>query len=85
MTTQQSPVDADDFDHPPDIQPSGAAATGATEKQIKAIYAIGRAAKRLSEGQVDDRCVEIWGVRPQELTKAEASQFINILKGDTAG
>jgi uncharacterized protein YbdZ (MbtH family) len=77
------PAEDDDFDRLPaaEISPSGSAAT---EKQIKAIYAIGRASKRLSEGQVDDRAVEIFGVRPQELTKAEASQLIDLLKGDTA-
>ncbi len=77
------PAEDDDFDRLPsaEISPSGSAAT---EKQIKAIYAIGRASKRLSEGQVDDRSVEIFGVRPQELTKAEASQLIDMLKGDTA-
>ncbi|MDQ3707568.1 MAG: hypothetical protein M3437_20535 [Chloroflexota bacterium] len=77
------PAEDDDFDRLPsaEISPSGSAAT---EKQIKAIYAIGRASKRLSEGQVDDRSVEIFGVRPHELTKAEASQLIDLLKGDTA-
>ena len=58
--------------------------SGATEKQIKAIYAIGRASKRLSESQVDDRCAELFGILPAELTKAEASQFIDILKGEAA-
>lgn len=79
----RAPAEDDDFDRLPaaEISPSGSAAT---EKQIKAIYAIGRASKRLSEGQVDDRSVEIFGVRPQELTKAEASQLIDMLKGDTA-
>jgi uncharacterized protein YbdZ (MbtH family) len=77
------PAEDDDFDRLPsaEISPSGSAAT---EKQIKAIYAIGRASKRLSEGQVDDRSVEIFGVRPHELTKAEASQLIDLLKGDSA-
>ena len=55
-----------------------------TEKQLKAIYAIGRASKRLSESQVDDRCAEVFGVKPSELTKAEASQFIDMLKGEQA-
>ena len=51
---------------------------------MKAIYAIGRASKRLSESQVDDHCAEVFGVRPSELTKAEASQFIDMLKGEAA-
>lgn len=76
------PAEEDDFDQIPSAgSPSGSAAT---EKQIKAIYAIGRASKRLSESQVDDRSVEVFGVVPTELTKAEASQFIDLLKGDAA-
>lgn len=51
-----------------------------TDKQLKAIYAIGRASKRLSESQVDDRCAEVFGVQTSELTRAEASQFIEQLK-----
>ncbi len=75
------PAEEDEFDRLPEISPSGSAAT---EKQLKAIYAIGRASKRLSESQVDDRCAEVFGVRPNELTKAEASQFIDMLKGEVA-
>ena len=76
-------AEADEFDQLPmaGISPSG---SGATEKQIKAIYAIGRASKRLSESQVDDRCVEVFNVTPAELTKAEASQFIDMLKSEAA-
>lgn len=77
------PAEEDEFDRIPQSagSPNGSVAT---EKQIKAIYAIGRASKRLSEGQVDDRCAEIFGVAPAELTKAEASQFIDLLKGEAA-
>jgi hypothetical protein len=75
------PAEEDDFDRLPEVSPTGSALT---EKQLKAIYAIGRAGKRLSEQQVDDRCAEIFGVRPNELTKAEASQFIDMLKGEAA-
>jgi hypothetical protein len=75
-------AEEDEFDQIPAAgSPNG---LSATEKQIKAIYAIGRASKRLSEGQVDDRCVEVFGVVPAELTKAEASQFIDMLKGEAA-
>lgn len=51
-----------------------------TEKQLKAIYAIARATQRLSEQQVDARCFEMFNCRPEELSKAEASQFIDSLK-----
>ncbi len=77
-------ADDDGFDRLPPAETQFAGTGGATEKQVKAIYAIGRASKRLSEGQVDDRAVEVFGVRPGELTKAEASQFIDMLKGDMA-
>jgi hypothetical protein len=77
-------VEDDDFDRLPAVEMPVAGTGGATEKQVKAIYAIGRASKRLSESQVDDRAVEVFGVRPGELTKAEASQFIDMLKGDVA-
>lgn len=75
------PAQEDEFDRLPEVSPAGHVAT---EKQVKAIYAIGRASKRLSESQVDDRCAEVFGVRPNELTKAEASQFIDMLKGEAA-
>ncbi len=77
-------ADDEDFDRLPHAEAAPAGTGGATEKQVKAIYAIGRASKRLSESQVDDRSVEVFGVRPGELTKAEASQFIDLLKGDVA-
>lgn len=72
-------VSEDDFDRAPEVFQAG---SSLTEKQLKAIYAIGRAAKRLSEGQVDERSVEVFGVRPVEMTKAEASQFIDMLKSE---
>ncbi len=77
------PAEEDDFDRLP-VASGSPNGSGATEKQIKAIYAIGRASKRLSENQVDDRCAEVFGAAPTELTKAEASQFIDILKGEAA-
>ncbi|MDQ6693734.1 MAG: hypothetical protein M3014_04835 [Chloroflexota bacterium] len=79
----RAPAEEDEFDRLPvaEISPNGSAAT---EKQVKAIYAIGRASKRLSESQVDDRSTEVFGVKPAELTKAEASQFIDLLKGEAA-
>jgi hypothetical protein len=76
-------VGEEDFDNAPFL-PDVTTAVTLTEKQLKAIYAIGRAAKRLSEQQVDDRSAEVFGVRPNELTKAEASQFIDMLKGEAA-
>ena len=72
------PAGGDEFDRLP------ASGPGVTDKQLKAIYAIGRASKRLSESQVDDRCIEIFGVPPAQLSRGEASQFIDMLKSDIA-
>lgn len=64
-----------------DITPAISNGVTATDKQIKAIYAIGRSVQRLAESQVDDRCIEVFGVAPAELTKSEASQLIDMFKG----
>jgi hypothetical protein len=55
-----------------------------TDKQLKAIYAIARAARRLSEQEVDARCHELYKCAPSDLSKIEASQFIDALKGEQA-
>ena len=55
-----------------------------TEKQLKAIYAIARATHHLSEQEVDARCQELYRCRPSDLSKVEASQFIDVLKGEQA-
>jgi hypothetical protein len=62
------------------IRPGGTV----TDKQLKAIYAIARAARHLSEPEVDARCQELYRCRPSELSKVEASQFIDVLKGEQA-
>jgi len=55
-----------------------------TDKQLKAIYAIARAARHLNEPEVDARCAELYGCAPSDLSKLEASQFIDALKGEQA-
>ncbi|HMA34839.1 MAG TPA: hypothetical protein VKY74_10210 [Chloroflexia bacterium] len=55
-----------------------------TDKQLKAIYAIARAARHLSEAEVEARCQELYHCPPDELSKVEASQFIDALKGEQA-
>jgi hypothetical protein len=55
-----------------------------TDKQLKAIYAIARAAQRLNEAEVDARCQEQFGCRPSDLSKQDASTFIDGLKGTQA-
>lgn len=70
---------------PPAPPPLG---SNLTAKQLTAIYAIGRAAAGLREEEVDTRCQAAYhGRTPSELSRAEASLFIDTLKGlggDTA-
>ena len=61
-------------------RPETRPALPATEPQIKAIYAIGRGAQSLDEPEVDARCQELFGVRPSELSRRQASEFIDALK-----
>ena len=68
--------------------PAPAAANGAgsggdlaTPAQVRAIYLIGRDQHSMSEGDVDERSVELYGVRPGELSKKQASSLITALKG----
>jgi len=65
--------------------PAPAAATGAggdlaTPAQVRAIYLIGRDQHSMSDGDVDERSVELYGVRPAELSKKQASGLITALK-----
>jgi hypothetical protein len=55
------------------------APSGATESQVKAIYAIGREAA-LPRPDVDARCREAYGRAPAELSKQQASEFIDTLR-----
>ncbi len=55
-----------------------------TEKQLKAIYAIARNQRAMSENEVDALCLETYGTSPANLNKAEASRFIDILKQQAA-
>ena len=55
----------DDFDQPPRRQ-ALLTAQGSHGKVDPGYHAIGRASKRLSEGQVEDRCAEVSGVAPRQ-------------------
>lgn len=64
-------------------QPAIAMSNGAgalSDKQLKAIYAIARAARHMSEPEVDARATELYGRPVPQLTRAEASLFIDNLK-----
>jgi hypothetical protein len=53
--------------------------SGATESQVKAIYAIGREAA-LPRPDVDAQCREAYGRAPVELSKQQASEYIDTLR-----
>ncbi len=56
----------------------------ATEPQIKAIYAIARGAQAMDDAEVEARCKELYGVTPSGLSRRQASEFIDALKGRAA-
>lgn len=52
---------------------------GATSPQVKAIYSIGRG-QALAEAEVEARCRAAYGCLPAELSKQQASEFIDALR-----
>jgi len=66
-------------------RPETRPALPATEPQIKAIYAIGRGAQSMDESEVEARCKELFGVTPSELSRRQASEFIDALKAGARG
>lgn len=68
----------------PEGEPRGAAGRSSplTEKQLKAIYAIGQGNLHLSKTELDAKCRDIYGNAPGELSRWEASQLIDLLKQD---
>jgi len=65
-----------------DGEPRGLGPRTATEKQLKAIFAIAQSGLNLSRTDVEAKCRDIYGYPPQELSRWEASQFIDLLKQD---
>jgi hypothetical protein len=61
-------------------EPAPAQGPAATPAQVKAIYAIARNEHQLSLSQVDERSQELYGATPAELTKRQASEFIDRLR-----
>jgi hypothetical protein len=53
---------------------------GATAPQVKAIYSIGRGQPSLGESGVNERCKERYGCLPPDLSKRQASEFIDLLR-----
>ena len=54
----------------------------ATAPQVKAIYSIGRASRSLGEDGVDAICRERFGCEPADLTRRQASELIDALRGN---
>jgi hypothetical protein len=62
-------------------RPSAGAEPGATAAQVRAIYSIaGRHASAVGEEGVDGRCRASYGCLPGELSRRQASEFIDSLK-----
>ena len=57
---------------------------GATPSQIKAIYCIGRNQPDVGEEGVEARCRAVFGRLPAELSKRQASEFIDLLRRPAA-
>jgi hypothetical protein len=55
----------------------------ASERQVKAIYAIGRAG-RMTDADIESRCQEQFGCMPDLLPRRDASAFIDLLKQEMA-
>lgn len=64
--------------------PHAGRAEPATERQIKAIYAIGRAG-HLSDGDIVKRSQEHFGCPPEQLERRGASTLIDLLKQELSG
>ena len=64
-----------------DEEPARGGRSLATEPQVKAMYAIGRDGGLAAE-DVEGRSREGYGKAPEELTRAEASEFIDALRRD---
>ena len=52
----------------------------ATEPQVRAIYSIARSAWSMGEDEIERRCRETYGCLPAELSRRQASEFIDSLK-----
>ena len=52
----------------------------ATAPQVKAIYSIGRDQRALDDPSVEARCRDRYGRPPAELSKQQASEFIDLLR-----
>ncbi len=52
-----------------------------TPAQVRAIYAIAKDKHGFSESQIEEQCTALFGVRPSELSRRQASDFITNIQG----
>ncbi|HYE90178.1 MAG TPA: hypothetical protein VEA38_04115 [Terriglobales bacterium] len=71
---------ADSLARPPVRAPSAPDPNLATPAQVRAIYMIARNERAMDEATVDAEALGIYGQRPPELTKKQASDLISRLK-----
>lgn len=60
--------------------PTASSGILATTNQVRAIYSIARGQHSLNETQVEEKTVSLYGATPAELTRKQASDFIDALK-----
>jgi len=83
MPSDDAPPDDPDYMSVPVPVPARPLSTEApaTERQIKAIYTIARAARGWHPERLDEECGRLFGVPPEDLTIRQASRLIDHLKG----
>lgn len=76
------PPAAEPESEPPrrEFAPAPIQGPAASPAQVKAIYAIARNELQMSLSQVDEEAQRIYGTAPAEMTKRQASEFIDRLK-----
>ncbi len=62
--------------------PAAGRSKGATEPQIRAIYSIAQVTLGMDQGQAEAESRQVYGVAPADLTKEQASDFIDRLKSE---
>jgi hypothetical protein len=83
FSAEAAPRDSAPVVDAPVAAPAGSVRTRearATAPQVKAIYSIARSRRGLGEAEVEERSRAAYGRPPAELSRRQASQFIDVLK-----
>ncbi len=62
--------------------PERSRGASATEPQLRAIYSIAHATLGMDQSRVEEESLQVYGVAPNDLTKEQASDFIDRLKAE---